>query len=814
MKTVLGLCLGLASLAVPSARVSAEATIRSPQMRESVWNFDDAQDDLSIWTREQAVALTKKLCGQRAKIAKDLAGPFCILVGTPENNRFIKQAETEGLIAIGRLADDDYFLKQTTLAGKTVLIIAGRNPRATMYGVFDFFEQLGCRFLISRDVIPDTKKDLIIPHLDVLRHTDNTWRGCAICYCFVGSSLMSLPDYERLFDQMAKMRMNRIMYFHFDTEPFGDYSYKGERKLVGDISNPDSGYISYGRSFSGSYLVKDIPIGREKFAPRKRVAPLEFQEVASSDEALDTGKAFMRRLMQMAKARGIGSWPSLEPCFVTPNMTKYTRPMPRTHEHWAAHVSCTDPVVAEINRSKIQNLVASYPDAEGIMIHFPEGHYDDPYPESSALVKREWTNYADVLQLMREADPLKTEASLAQVTNKVKTDIRFVEITKNAVRVAKEVKPDIRLGVLAICKAPILTHLDKILPKDMPFVDIESGSLWGGNPLHLFKRMEGRECVIIPRAVDDGSLAGLQFNLNLYQRDGFIQSTKKNDTKGFIIQTTHVRGNEHNVKFLSDGLWNDQLTPQAFYADYCQTLFGPVAAKLMVQAFEILEENEKFLGGRGGANMPWNQMPPEIYALRPVPGEKRSFYWSPSGDFRDRGKKFRASIQSLTSAGELFERAMDQATESGKRELHYLIHRNQGYIHHLETLAQISEVYASWRNAIVNRRDGVQPTREKLTRAVAQARQAEAEAAKSANHFAECAEHPTDLGVLWMVSTKVVVGTRVIRQHLDNLLAFYNGKDYWNKVDWELLFGTTPFPTHELKPVKPGDKSPEVFEPG
>ena len=32
-------------------------------------------------------------------------------------------------------------------------------------------------------------------------------------------------------------------------------------------------------------------------------------------------------------------------------------------------------------------------------------------------------------------------------------------------------------------RAALLTHLDQILPKDMPFVDIESGSLWGGNPL-------------------------------------------------------------------------------------------------------------------------------------------------------------------------------------------------------------------------------------------------------------------------------------------------------------------------------------------
>lgn len=814
MKTVFGFWLGLVVLAAPPAGAFAGVMPPPPQLQRSVWNFGDAKDDLSSWTKAQAGALHRRLCGKRAKITRDLTGPFCILVGTPENNPFVKQAVAEGLVAVEQLGEDDYLLKQTKLAGRPVLIIAGRNPRAAMYGVFDFFEQLGCRFLISRDVVPETRRDLTIPPLDVLRRTDNTWRGLGIPYCVAMTSLLSVPDYQALFDQMAKMRMNRIMFWHFDTEPFGDYSYQGERKLIGDISHPDSGYISYGRTFSGSYLVKDIPIGREKFGPRRRVAPLEFQNVASSDEALDTGKEFMRELMKLAKARGLGSWTTVNPCFVTPNMTKYTRPMPRNHEHWAAHVSCTDPVVTEINRAKIQNLVASYPDAEGIMLHFPEGHYDDPYPDAQALIKREWPNYAEVLRLMREADPLKTDASLAMVTNKLRTDIRFVEITRNTVRVAREVKPDLRLGVLAICKAPILTHLDRILPKDMPFVDIESGSLWGGNPLHLFKQMEGRDCVIIPRAVDDGSMAGLQFNLNLYQRDRFLQSTRENGTKGFIIQTTHIRGNEHNVKFLSEGLWNDQLTPQAFYKDYCQALFGPDAAKLMFQAFELLEENEKFLGGRGGSNLPWNQMPPEILALRPVPGEKRSFYWSPASDYSARRVQFRESIKNLRRAADLFDQAKPRGTKSGQRELHYLIQRNQGYIHHLETLAQISEVYAAWRDALATRRDGVQSTREKLSQAVALARQAEAEAAQSANHFAECAEHPTDLGVLWMISTKLVVGTRVIRQHLDNLLAFYSGREYWNKVDWELLFGITPFPAYELKSAEPGGKTAETFEPG
>ena len=788
VKTVAGLSLGAMLLPGEVSKALAADASASNRLVDVVWNFGGANDPLSTWTKDQAVGLARKLCGRQPKIATDLGGSLCILVGTVGNNRFVKEAASQGLVNLTQHAEDDYALTSARLRGSDVLFITGKNPRSVMYGVFAFFEHLGCRFLISRDVLPPSNPDLAIPALDVFGHTVNNWRGIWIQFCFATNDCMSLRDYEALFDQMAKLRMNRIMFYCFENEPFIDYSYHGERKVVGDISHPTSGYLSYGRRFAGSYLVKDIPVGREKF-DRKHVAPLEFQDVESSDDALDRGKMFIRRLISLAKARGIGTWISFEPSFVSLNITKYTRPMPRPHEHWSGLVSCTDPVVNEINRNRIENLVESYPELEGILLNVPEGHYLDPYPDTRKLIEREWDNYAEVLRLTKNEHALRA-------------NIPFVEVVKHTVKIAKEVKPDVRLGITAVCKAALLTHLDQVLPKDMPFVDIESGSLWGGNPLHLFQRMQGRECAIVPRAVDDGSLAGLQFDLNLYHRDQFLQSNRRNGTSGFIIQLTHVRGNEHNVKYLAEGLWNDQLMPDEFYQDYARAIVGPEAAGLMVQAFGILEENEVFLGGRGGSNMPWNQTPLEIEALRAVPAFNLPYHRSPIAikRFQDRSERFRKSMDYLQRAGKLFAQAAHKATPSGQRELRYLSHRNLGYIHHLQTLAMMADVYASWHEALASRQAGVEAVRDKLRKTVTLARQAEKGAIQSASEFAECVEHPTDLGVLWMINKSMVIGTRILGQHLENILAFYNGKEYWKKVDWELLFGTNPYPTTAVSP--------------
>ena len=98
------------------------------------------------------------------------------------------------------------------------------------------------------------------------------------------------------FTQMAKMRMNRVLYYLFENEPFMDYTYRGERKLIGDVTHPESACMSLGRQDAGTYRVEDILVGGEKF-DRPHVAPREFQQARTSAEMMDTGREFMRELI-------------------------------------------------------------------------------------------------------------------------------------------------------------------------------------------------------------------------------------------------------------------------------------------------------------------------------------------------------------------------------------------------------------------------------------------------------------------------------------------------------------------------------------
>jgi len=742
-----------------------------------------------------------------------------IVVGSRLSNQLICKAADQGLIDLTTLGEDGFILKQTVLDGATVLLIAGCSPRGAAYGVCELFERLGCTFVISGDHLPPCDPEMPLPSLDVAKRTACSWRGIFFGgYCFTTNSMMSLPDYETMFDQMVKLRMNRIVFYHFENEPFIDYSFMGERKLVGDISHPDSGYLSYGRHFTGSFRVEDLPVGREQF-DREKIAPLEFQAVGSSDDALDTARNFMRKIIALAKARGIGVWTTVLPQFIPPNLSKYSRPMPSLHKHWSAHLSCTDPVAGPLNRARIQGILDAYPDLEGIFLGIPEGFFDDPYPETRVLIEREWDDYAESLDLQRKYWGRFWPGDKQQKAH-LRADIAFTEIVKTTIAEAKGMRPDLKLGICTVCKAYLLTHLHDILPLDMPFIDIESRALWtlDGAPLHLFQRMKGRECVIIPRAVDDGSLLGLQFPLWQYSKDGFVSSAKENGTNGLMIQTTHIRGNEHSIKYLADGMWEGPAAPGEFYRHYAERVFGATAVPQVMEAFTKLEQNDEFLGGRGQHNMPWNMVPDQIWIMHTFKEFDQPFHRAPfSQDFVDRCEeraiKFRQAIGSLSLALDRFGEAYQLTTRSGQQELAYIINRTHGYRAHLQALVQFAELYHHYYEMFALLPQDLEGFKQSLDRLLTESHRLEGVTRESATYFASCVEHTTDLALLWMVSHRMVLGSHCLCEFLENIRAFYSGGEYWKPVDWDKLFGRCVFPPHGTGRVGEGENTSET-EPG
>lgn len=772
---------------------------------EATWIFSDESTPQLLWGRDQAIVLASKLCGRFPHTAAIPKPPLSIIVGSPEKQSLIRKAAERKLLDLETIGADDYRILSTSMDGNEVILIAGRNDAAALHGLFAFFEALGCRFLLSGDVLPDLDPDLEIPHLDITGRTHSPWRAVWIGFCFATIGMLSLSNYEHLFTQMAKMRMNRVIYYLFENEPFMDYVYQGERKIVGDVSYPESACMSLGRQDTGSYRVADMTVGKEKF-DRAFVAPMEFQHARTSVEMLDAGRAFMQDLIRMAAQRGLGTWISFDSTFVSLNMTKYTRRMARPSECYGALTSFTDPVVTDINRKRIEFITEAYPDIEGMLIQITEGAYEDPHPESQAVIDREWPKYQEAYSLMQKHWGNHWVGEKVQRTY-MRADIGFVERMKRSLEAAREIAPNLKLGVLTVCKAYLLTHLHEVLPKDLAFVDIEAQSLWtvDGAPLHLFQRMKGRECVLVPRAYDDGSLAGLQFNLKLYQRDGFLASRKQNSTCGLAIQISHLTGNDHNFRFLANGMWNEDSTPDTFYRDYATTSFGAEAAEPICEALRILEDNEEFMGGRGNKNLPYNLNPLELHMIRAIKPHRTPFLNAPwtleaiDVTFSSRQTLYRQSMRNLEIAQRLLQRGLLSCRSAGKFELNFLINKTDAYRSHLQTLCMIPDVLRQTIKAFCELDAGRHAAcRNQLAEACSIAWRTEQNAIDAARRFAACSDHPTDLAVTWALN-HIVTGARVLRQYLSNVVAFHNGREYWCPVDWHLFFGESPFPTYSVE---------------
>ncbi len=91
------------------------------------------------------------------------------------------------------------------------LTISGGSPQAVLYGAYEFAEQLGIRFYLHGDVIPDEKITFALPILDISKKPVFDKRGIQPFHDFPeGPDWWNEQDYKSVVAQLAKMKMNFI----------------------------------------------------------------------------------------------------------------------------------------------------------------------------------------------------------------------------------------------------------------------------------------------------------------------------------------------------------------------------------------------------------------------------------------------------------------------------------------------------------------------------------------------------------------------------------------------------------------------------
>ncbi|MGH9452813.1 MAG: hypothetical protein ACRD2O_02455, partial [Terriglobia bacterium] len=492
------------------------------------------------------------------------------------------------------------------------------------------------------------------------------------------------------------------------------------------------------------------------------------QNVETPEQAFSIAQDLLRRVIRHAHDRGIKVWPAIEMAALPPNLARYCErvgdlPFNRI---FGTFVQPLDKKCREIQVNRLSALINTYPKADGYFLVFPEAYpeintgeyrkfFEEMRPRFFALRRLHWPWIVDI---SHSADQV------------VDSNIGYFDLFQFLLNARNQIAPKAKIGLLGIGRGYALPVLDKMLPKDIPFTDMESSGVWTptGIPMQDFGSMGNRERTIEPRIDDDADMMGMQFNVTQYAKDRIVADGLKYGLSGFAGQLNRARGTETNSLFLAEAAWSPSLTPESFYKEYSARVFGERSSSEMDRAFMTLERNDRYLGYYNYDYSPMNccgalpevsaaygySRQPDPYDGPTTPDWKRFIAGSPGVVGRYQG-----SIRLLNAALGSMHAALPTVAPRGQYELRYMINRTQSYRDYIQSLIAIRRAYLIFDNSFADK--GTLSHREfvdHLEKSLSEFKAAEDQVKAATQEYAKIIDHPSDLGVLYHLNARAVLG--------------------------------------------------------
>ena len=759
----------------------------------SKYAASELQKYLRILTGAEPAIIAPREIGSRP------AKETLILLGTPATNTAVHDAEQARWVNFTGLKPEGFILKAGNFNRHPAIVAGGNDDASVMYAAYDLVEQMGVTFQLTGDFIPAPRLDLALPALDVRKEPAFPRRGFLLQDGgYENLTMFSYQDYVKLIDQMAKMKCNYMQFWWFSFEPWIRYSYKGEEMGMGDVSTKESGYLTWAHGGFGSRTTDDVSIGKQWFKGR-RIAPPEMQNVETPGQAFDVAQDLLQKIIHHARERGIKVWPAVEMASLPPNLARYCERVGSLPYHgiFGTFVHPLDPVNREIQVNRLKALVETYPEAEGFMLVFAELYPELDIPKYHDYLAGQRPQYHRILELRW---PWIDWGGGGNADKLLDSNIGFIDLFKFTMAKRDEIAPRVKLGMMGIGRGYTLPVLDKVLPKDVPFTDMESSGVWtpAGVPMSYFGGMGERERTIEPRVDDDVNMMGMQFNVHQYaEKDRIFVDGVKFGLSGFAGQLNRARGTESNTRFLAEAAWAPQMTTVEFYKGYANRLFGERAGKDMYDAYMALEENEAWLGyyNYGASTMNCCGSLHEVGTAynywkqeNPFDGPKGAYWDSFINASPDVMNRFEGSVKLLNKALESMRAAQPNVAVQGKYELAYMINRTESYRDYIQSLITIRKAYIDFDRAFKTRSQApYEQFVANLDKSLGEFDLACEQVQAATKHYAEVMDHPSDLGVLYHLNARAVEGFDLTRRMMRNVVNFHKGKDYTTEVPFNKL---------------------------
>lgn len=743
-----------------------------------------------------------------------------VAVGRASCNSLVA-ALLEGDLAAAKLGPEGFLLRSRSFGALPGWLVTGSSEVGVLYGAYALLEEAGATFLISGDLLPEPHRDFSLPAIDRVVKPAFERRGFLLPFPLnLHESMWGLEDYRRFIDQMAKLRLNYLNLNITGADPMLEYTFRGERNLIGDVNTPESGYLVARMHLPNAYT-DQVEVGGEHFVGIPSMAPPELQGVPTPEEAHRRCKAMFLAVFEHARSRGVQIGFTMDATEIPYNFARFMKRNDQTPAHRTiagARVDHTDPLFVEHTEAWLTALFETYPDAVDLYFWNAEGYTKAPDGsdrEHREVIEHYRPRFEEAKRTFEEnwmAGCAYSSIAGKSAQDVIDTDIIQMAATLRIIEIARRLRPDFTVGFGFLFRGYVLSSIDRIVDKELPFIDFQSSAII---PLkddinaQYFAGMGRRKRYIIPRVDDDNSMFGIPFYLRQYRTDGFFKEAENAGVHGFVAQLFRGRGTEHHVSFLARGGWEPVLTPESFYADYAEEIFGPEAAESMKRAFTLLEDREEMLGWHGLKNFHFLGGCTELYAGfstglagevtgpdNPYDGPSdpellakcaRSVYHGvddrvPPGKFSPkRIQYYHRSTALLREVLEEMAAAESTVSAKGRPYLAYLQNKTEAYVAHMEMVAHAAEGLASYAEAFAEHGDDEAALAQALVRAEEHYVRAQAKARQAAEIFSRIIDHPSDLAILFLANVFNIRKVDRIADVVRRVTNYHLGLPYWPK---------------------------------
>ena len=648
-----------------------------------------------------------ELYGLDAHISSTVTGDGPLFfIGSPDTNRNIRTTPVNW----DQLSAQGHVLTTMQFEKRPAMIVGGGSPVATLWAVYELFEQLGVRYLLWGDVMPENPGGFRIPDINHIWEPVFPVRAFRGVNCLVfGPECWSLQEYRRVIGQLVKLKYNELWLSLFPYQPFVHYEFRGQEKTTAEFW------------FGWHYAIDSDTIGREHFGNATEFIHPEFQDAKTYEQKITTGKRYIGEILRFARESGMKTAILFSPTDPTQEFkdrfSQWTPPemaggkaMADRPEFGYVGVSTMgadpantsfqnvlNPAMVELTQTIIQAHVNTYSEADSFVLHMPE--HRASMSDLNECWRRLDQKY-ELSEIARLEELLATARSRSgRAERELGSDIEslylFDQLFSECHILETTARPDATI-ILAHLTRELYPIVSRVLPAHFKvnvapgtYTTVESAEAL--DTLAPFKNSPVKASFWMTLQGDSMSVMPQLPTRSVHQT---LQAMEQYGLEGFMVRYWSLGDLVPSSAYLARASW-DVIEPSTFYANHVATICGKDAVADVLRGFEAIDEATRYLAQRrpdGNWLIYGNPMPgllEEHYHVQvadnPALAELREIYVHAVGHLRQ---------------------GHARATANGKYYLDYFIARCMMGTHYLRLLQTIEKMAVAFRIGKDARRSG------------------------------------------------------------------------------------------------------------